>query len=686
MICSPSADFFLLRSHPALLIWRLSTHLSNAISCAWSPVFGIRPVTIRGDSFRGSHHSPVPLSPGAIAAIILGIVGAFAFSALWLFCARRRHRALAREAAALIPPENHAPGLLDDEVEDAEEFGHDIGSAHSAESPTTQTGLVMGEHYAGILAALHSTERFGRVNEGGSTGGIYGSRHGTATEVDGDGVLAHSPSSTLPLHELPPDDPPYMVPLSPPPTTSQLSYHQTIQPVVPPSAYHMASRRKSSPGPDAATWFSGYSAAPSCYSYYAHSQTLGSHSGSASVDALSKTRTGSEEPLLGISNAVVEVSVGATSSGGISPTATIDPGGNRPGLGSAFGSPAASMYSPSGVFPALRHDTSGSYGTRSVSGSGSYGYARSTTPSSFDILRSVSSQGALSGHSHGQGFTFGFHRTGSSSSVSTGKKAGSNRYSFGVPPTSFKAWKDKSSVASDKEKPSEKQSLREKDQKPRPRSWTSSASASGSVDEKQGRGSPVGGVRALLGRLRRGGHTPSPQSSNKDLSSPTKSSIDVDPEKAVAQVTPPPPIQIEPVTPRHRRQFSFILSNPDPHPPSPYSGVADMPTSETLPHQRPSPAQRDVWTGGPNNAKFVFAGGAHLPTAFPTGYAPSPAPTEESRLAEGLLHPRLRTQGHSDASLRDFEDYSRPIGGVSPLFLLVILTGILTPICFRIRS
>ncbi|KAF8808454.1 hypothetical protein BYT27DRAFT_7255565 [Phlegmacium glaucopus] len=50
-------------------------------------------------------------------------------------------------------------------------------------------------------------------------------------------------------------------------------------------------------------------------------------------------------------------------------------------------------------------------------------------------------------------------------------------------------------------------------------------------------------------------------------------------------------------------------------------------------------------------------------------YAPSPAPTDDLSMVEGLLHPRLgtvlaRSQQASTASLRDHEDYSRPINGL----------------------
>ena len=589
------------------------------------------------------HHSTLHISPGTVAAIVLGIVGAFAFVALWLFCARRRHRKLVRETT-LVPSVTHASGPLDDEIVDGE-LGYGTEDAYGTESLASQTSPTTEERYAGILAALHLSERLGKGNEGGSTGGVYGSRHDIATDVDGDDDITRASSPTLPFQPLPSDDPSYPVLLSPPPP---ILYHQTTQPIPPPSAY-MSSRRKSSPGPDTATWLSGHSVAPSYSSHYARSQTLGSGSASGSFDALSRTRTGSEEPLLGIGKATLEITPGV-STGGVSPTAT-DPGNSKLALGSAFGSPVPSMYSPS-IYPTLQHNSSGSYD------------ARSGTPNSFDILRSVSSQGALSNYSHGQsqGFKLGLSRPGSSSSAgSILKKSGSGGHSFGVPPTSFRAWKDRGSTASDKEK----QSLKEKDGRERTRSPTSSNSES--MDEKQGRGSPVVGVRALLGRLRLGGHTSSPHSSIKDLSSPTKSSMDPDLEKATADRATPPPIEIQVATP-HRRRFSFILSNPDPHPPSPYSGAGNVVPSTA--HDELPPIHEKTPINNPRGTKRVpFGSGLPQPvTPFPTDRflaVPSPAPTEDSRLAEGLLHPRLRTQGNSDASLRDFEDYSRPIGGVS---------------------
>ncbi|KAG9311548.1 hypothetical protein JVU11DRAFT_7753 [Chiua virens] len=621
---------------------------SNAVLSTQSP----------GNTIVGT----TPPSPGTITAIVLGIVGTLAFAVLWLFCARRRHRNLVREAA-LVRSGSHASRPLEDEIPDVDELGYGIGSVHSTVHSLSRTGPVVEERYAGLLATLHSTEGFGRGHEGGSTGGIYGSHRDTHSDMDGDDITQAS-SPTLPIHAILPDESPYVVPLSPPPTIPPPSYHQTTQPAPPPSSYYMTSRRKSSPGPDAAAWLSGHSVAPSCSSHYARSQTLGSGSGSGSVDALTRTRTGSEEPLLNIGKPTSEMSAGVSSP---TPTTLTDPGSNRPGFGSAFGSPAASLYSPSSIYPALQYDPSGFYNARTASGSGSYGYARSGTPNSFNVLRSVSSQGALSsmdsaGHSQSQGYRFGFGRPGSASSASTGKKAGS----FGAPPTSFRAWKDRGSIASDKEKQGEKQNLREKDWIHRTKSLTS-ASTAGSADEKQGRSSPIG-VRALLGRLRRAGHTPSPHSSHKDLPSPTQPSTDGDPEKATADRNTTPPIQIQAATPR-RQRFSFILSNPDPQPPSPESRTRELVTPLHVPRvPELHMTQHDVPSCDPHSIQPVpFSPEGQPATPPPAGFmlaAPSPVPTEESRLVEGLLHPRLRNQGRSDASLRDFEDYSRPIGGI----------------------
>ncbi|KIK90634.1 hypothetical protein PAXRUDRAFT_48512, partial [Paxillus rubicundulus Ve08.2h10] len=167
-------------------------------------------------------------------------------------------------------------------------------------------------------------------------------------------------------------------------------------------------------------------------------------------------------------------------------------------------------------------------------------------------------------------------------------------------------------------------------------------------------------VRAFLGRFRRGGHTPSPRSSNRDLPS-----ADVDLEKVGGDRGTPPPTQTQAATPQ-RPQYSFVLSNPDLHPPSPYYATGDAFSSLDATSQRVDVHnlhEAPIYTPSPS------VGELYSPSALPPGHAfggsaPSPAPTEESRHAEGLLHPRLQVPGCSDASLRDFNDYSRPIGGV----------------------
>ncbi|KAH7882837.1 hypothetical protein F5I97DRAFT_1930468 [Phlebopus sp. FC_14] len=602
-------------------------------------------------------YSNISPSPGAIAGLVLGVIGAIAFAVLWLFCARRRQRKL--RDAALLDHVQHASGPLEGEVLDDDDFAYGLTGVHGSES---RGGLIIEERYAGILAALRGGGAMGAGVEQGSTTGVYGSHRDVLTDADVD--LARTSSPTLPLSSIPFDEPPF-VPLSPPPPSR---HQQTSQPAPPPSAYFSSARRRSSPGPDASAWFGGYSVAPSCASHYAPSQTLGSGSGSGSVHALSRTQTGSEEPLLDIGK-TSELSHGSPGAGGDSSGAAIT-GDNRLGLGSAFGSPVGSVYSPSasGLYHGFQGDTSGSSRYDMRSASGGSGYTRSATPSSFDVLRSVSSQGALSsvyshGHGQNQGFRLGSGAPGSLSSGSTGKKRGLYRNSFGNPPTSFRAWKERGSGGSDN---GEGEKVKAKREKIWRQSLASSASASGSADEKQGRSSPGLGVRALLGRLRRAGHTPSPRSSNRDLPSPGLNPTDVDKivgEGSLDRTTAPPPPHItSQAATTQRAHYSFVLSNPDPHPPSPYSGKAVSPEASP-PQDVRVHSVPDILCPSPNPA------GVHSHSVLPSGYLvgvpmPSPVPTEESRIAEGLLHPRLRVDGRSNSSLRDFEDYSRPIGGL----------------------
>ena len=66
------------------------------------------------------------------------------------------------------------------------------------------------------------------------------------------------------------------------------------------------------------------------------------------------------------------------------------------------------------------------------------------------------------------------------------------------------------------------------------------------------------------------------------------------------------------------------------------------------------------------------------PPPPPSSSAPSPVPTDASSMVEGLLHPRLgmalgSSQQASATSLRDHEDYTRPINGVCVCFFFFIL-------------
>ncbi|KAI6142644.1 hypothetical protein BKA82DRAFT_29022 [Pisolithus tinctorius] len=535
-------------------------------------------------------------SPGKIAAIVLGLVGAAVIVVLWIFCARRHHRKRERDAA-LLGSSRHLGPLEGEVFDDGEEPEYLRRGSGSTGPP------VMEERYAGILAALHTGH-----TAGGSTDGVYGSHRDRRTNENGDSVVdtARASSPTLPFHAN--DDGSHITPLSPPPAVVLSSRPQTSTYVNPIAER----RRRSSPGPDAAAWLSGH-IAPSCASHYARSQTLGSGSGSCSVDALTRTLTGSEEPLLGAGN---------------HPHAQTS-GGNRLGLGSAFGSAEGSAYSPSYYADAR---------SRTLSGSGSYAHTRSMASSSFDVLRSMSSQGALSSSHVDHGFGSGGVRSVSSDSMGRKKY----RHGFGSPPSSFRVWRERGSSVRNKD-----------DSKDRRRSTGSSnisVSASGSGDERKGRSSPAYGVRGLLDRLWRVGHTPSPASSSRALpATPTKSSKDFDVERTAGigggEARPPTPVPIQAPVPTSSR--SYIVSNPNPCPPSPF---LDTNVAIALTPQ--------------HNDELYNPYDSLRPPTLPYASVPSPVPTEASCLPEGLLHPRLQVDGRSAASLRDFEDYTRPIAGL----------------------
>lgn len=519
----------------------LSGHPTTAWTTTTNGVLSTAAVDTTGNRFSRS--------PGSIAGLVLGVLGAIAFAVLWLFCARRRQRKLSRDTSA-IPP--WAPGgPLEAEVD-------------------------MEERYAGILAALNA----------GMGAGRNAQIEGDSGEVSGELTIARASSPALSPYSIPGEDNdgPHVFPLSPPPPPSAYSAPP------PPSAYipHASngSRRRSSPGPDASAWFGGYSVAPapSAASNYSHSSTHFL----TRTETGTRTRTGSEEPLL-------------TRAG--SGSSYLDYG-NKVRLGSAFGSPEGSTNG---------HNLSPT--------SPSSGMLSATT--SFDVLRSISSQGALrSTSSHG--YEFGFGSTSSGTGSHQGPALG---LAISAAPTSYKSsrvtrWKKgkRESTGSGS---------------------TASASMSGSVDERHA------GVRAFFGRLRRG-NTPSPKAdSSRELPRDIESEGATEKMNAygpnatsqvfsafVSPATPEP--AFVPTSPR------FVLSNPDPRPRSPYIHVDVAEHEDGL--QPPS------WP-------WLIVESAS-----------SPAPADGSRLTttDGLLDPRLLdpVEGRSNSSLRDFEDYSRPIGGL----------------------
>ncbi|KAG1762526.1 hypothetical protein EDD22DRAFT_567083 [Suillus occidentalis] len=624
----------------------LSAHPSTTWTTTTSGVLSTAVVDTTGNRLSRS--------PGSIAGMILGVLGAIAFAVLWLFCARRRQRKLSRDAGA-VPP--WAPGgPLEAEVD-------------------------MEERYAGILAALNAGMGAGRNVRIDDSGDVSVLEEG---EGAGAGLGTRVSSPTLPPYSHPfpdSDDTPIIFPLSPPPPC-------TYSTPPPPSAYipHASNgaRRRSSPGPDASAWFGGYTVAPAPSNYsHSHSHSdvqflraesassthflmrndtgltrndtvssthffrndIGTHtdtgmgtltrthteSGTLTrTETGTRTRTGSEEPLLTRAGSGCSFVYG------------------RDGrLGSAFGSPEGSV---------------------SVSGHG-YGFTTSPSPSgtasSLDMLRSMSSQGALrSMDSHGFGF-------GSASSASAGSFRGPGLgLAIGGGGTSgFKGDAASSGFKSDGRSGRWKMGKRERE------SMGSCSTVSGSGDEKHGHGHA--GVRAFFGRLRRGNTpSPSPKTCPRDVESEgydeKSASASADAKEVfsafVSPATPEPGFGAL-ATPEPALAFGasatpesafgvptpepprFVLSNPDPRPGSPYivvgreDGVRTWLTVEAP--SAPAPVPGDgMHLATAEEMHLTTADGMHLATT------------------DGLLDPRLRdpVEGRSNSSLRDFEDYSRPIG------------------------
>ena len=105
--------------------------------------------------------------------------------------------------------------------------------------------------------------------------------------------------------------------------------------------------------------------------------------------------------------------------------------------------------------------------------------------------------------------------------------------------------------------------------------------------------------------------------------------------------------------------ISISMTVPHPH------GVTR--SSYTFSSQHFVPLREDVTASSRGVVRWPDVG--TLPSAPPLHSAPSPVPTDSSSMVEGLLHPRLgmglgSSQQASATSLRDHEDYTRPINGV----------------------
>ncbi|KAH7921853.1 hypothetical protein BV22DRAFT_1131939 [Leucogyrophana mollusca] len=185
----------------------------------------------------------------------------------------------------------------------------------------------------------------------------------------------------------------------------------------------------------------------------------------------------------------------------------------------------------------------------------------------------------------------------------------------------------------------------------------------------EGEGS-VGSVKAFIGRLRGGrsstgtskdrgssgsvGASGPPPPSAPEFSAPPFTPSLISPLPASKETTPMVLEQLPEMSGNYAARpavVSFVVSNPDSAPPSPFVLPSTTHANSLSPYD-------------------VHGTLLHLPApTWPPESLPSPVPTEESRRADGLLDPRLqeealwRGEGGSVASLRDFVDYSRPIGG-----------------------
>ncbi|KAH7912642.1 hypothetical protein BJ138DRAFT_1147950 [Hygrophoropsis aurantiaca] len=372
---------------------------------------------------------------------------------------------------------------------------------------------------------------------------------------------------------------------------------------IPPEYHGGRARRQTSPGPDAGAW-------------------LGGHSISHSSGSNSQTSYPSDEPLL-------VGRIGSTSSHTHGHTYST-------GLGSAFGSPETSLHGHSVLQSASSHGAllrPSSFGSSNMEP-----YSSSSHGASSHGLRSISSHGVLNAASF---ITFGIDK---------------KRSRMSDTPTSPRGKPSRISHSSSSVRGSERGSPGRNGE---------------SVDERS-----VGSVRAFLGRLRGGRMSPS-GTVTSDRNIQSISDVNFPP------VVPNMPHEAYPGSAletqsensrensRRRTRRSFVLSNPDPQPQSPY------PLDNISDHQAeasfiPNTALDPTTTRCPSPWPWLpYSNNLNMSMPSNAWPMPSPAFTEDSRPAEGLLHPRLRENerepgegGRSVASLRDFEDYSRPISGL----------------------
>ncbi|EGO03234.1 hypothetical protein SERLA73DRAFT_174694 [Serpula lacrymans var. lacrymans S7.3] len=194
-----------------------------------------------------------------------------------------------------------------------------------------------------------------------------------------------------------------------------------------------------------------------------------------------------------------------------------------------------------------------------------------------------------------------------------------------------------------------------------------------------------GGMRAFFGRLRGGkgsnSATASLAESGSDMENGTnekRASISSfasmnnhSVKQGISPTMPPlPPLtSLPPLPPPPEPVFSFVLSNPDSRPSSAFTNTSDpCDVRENLDPQDTEFRNSEVYDAAP----LPMPAWPWMPSTVPL---PSPPP-EDSLRFRGLLDPELAGRrgigrglggedgGRSVASLRDFEDYSRPIGGM----------------------